>query len=129
MPVWPDRLARVRASVDRELADLLTAHPQRLSQYGGAAPDPDRPAFDLAGILLVGEGGESDLSGGNSGTWLARIPVGEAELQLDPAGWPAARNLRKGDLVVATQRGGAVYEIARVDPPRRNRIVLRLAAQ
>lgn len=129
MALWPDRLARVRASVDRELADLLTARPQRVSQYGGSSPDPDRAAFGLAGVLLVGEGGQSDLAGGNTGTWLARIPVGEAELQIDPDAHPKARNLCKGDLIVAEQRGGAVYEIARVEPPRRNRIVLRLAAQ
>lgn len=129
MTIWPDRLARVRASVDRELADLLTARPQRLSQYGGASPDPDRAEFDLAGMLLVGEGGQSDLAGADTGTWLARIPTGEAELHVDPHAQPAARNLRKGDLLVASQRGGAVYEIVRVDPPRRNRIVLRLAAQ
>lgn len=129
MALWPDRLARVRASVDRELADLLTARPQRVSQYGGSSPDPDRATFELAGVLLVGEGGQSDLAGGNTGTWLARIPVGEAELQIDPDVHPEARNLRKGDLIVAEQRGGVVYEIARVEPPRRNRIVLRLAAQ
>ncbi|MBN9443680.1 hypothetical protein [Bosea sp. (in: a-proteobacteria)] len=129
MALWPDRLARVRASVDRELADPITARPQRVSQYGGSSPDPDRAAFDLAGVLLVGEGGQADLAGGNTGTWLARIPVGEAELQIDPDAHPQARNLRKGDLIVAEQRSGAVYEIARVEPPRRNRIVLRLAAQ
>lgn len=129
MALWPDRLARVRASVDRELADLITARPQRVSQYGGTSPDPDRATFDLQGVLLVGEGGQSDLAGGNTGMWLARIPIGEAELQIDPDAHPKARNLRKGDLLVAEQRGGQVYEIARVDPPRRNRIVLRLAAQ
>ena len=97
------------------------------SQYGGSASaDPDRAEFDFSAMLLVGQGEAGNLAGGNSVTWLSRIPLGEAEMQVDPDAWPAARSLRPGDRIVADDRGDVSFEIARAEGRRRNRLVFRL---
>lgn len=126
MSPWAERLARVRASVDRELAETLQAQPMVKSQYGGASADASRPDFDFAAVLVVGRGDEGNLSGGTSRSWLISVPFGQAEMQVDPDAWPACAALREGDRIVAPDRGDASFEIARVDGRRRNRLVFRL---
>lgn len=124
---WKDRLARVRGAVDGMIGDGLRFTPQAgASQYKAAGPDPDRPAFDVICPFAVGTGEAVDVGGGSRASWAAQIPAGEAEAHIDPDAYPAALRLRKGDRVVALDRSGAKFEVARVDPGQRNRLIVRL---
>lgn len=127
MPVWQDRLARVRKAVDREIAEAVRVVPMRAaSQYAGPSPDPAREVLDLAGVLHVGEGDQTNLDGGMKTSWMARIPVGKAEVHVDPVRFPAILEVRQGDRIEAVDRGGVAFEVARIDRNRRNRLTLRL---
>ncbi len=127
-PLWRDRLARVRRAVDSQLADAVTVSPQACSDYANG-PDPERPPFPLAGVLVAGEGDQASLGGTNARSWRASIPAGEAELHVDPEAWPTVLEVRQGDHLTADDRGGAPYEVLRIDRSQRNRIILRLGAR
>lgn len=126
MPIWQDRLTRVRKSLDTNWGDEVRAIPRETSQYSGSIDDASRPQFDFIGLLLIGEGKSSNLDGGLRSSWRARIPTGQAELRVDVSVYPAAEALREGDHIVATNRDGALFEINRIDPDQRNRLVFVL---
>ncbi|MEI2386038.1 hypothetical protein [Breoghania sp. JC706] len=124
---WKDHLAALRRVVDAELGETVRVEPMRRGQYN-TVPDPDRPAFDIDEAHLRVSGGQDDLGGVGSRSWSTLVAGGEAELHVDPDAYPAALTLRKGDQVVATDRLGAPrFEVARVDPDQRNRLVLQMS--
>lgn len=128
LPIWRDRLARVRRAVDAHLGESVTVTPQAAGDFA-TGPDPSRSAFPLAGVLVTGQGDQSNLDGGEARSWRASIPVGEAELHVDPDAWPAVTAVQTGDHLTADERDGTPYEVLRIDRGQRNRIVLRLGAR
>ncbi len=124
-----DRLARVRQAVDGVHADPVRITPmQAASQYKPAGPDTNRAAFDAAGPLAIGTGDDETLAGDARTGWTARIPVGQAELSIDPVTYPLVLTVKKGDLVSAPDRQPPLsFEVVRVDRGQVTRRVLRLA--
>ncbi|MBB4287671.1 hypothetical protein [Roseospira goensis] len=127
-PIWRDRLARVRQAVDGQFGEAVTVTPQAAGDFS-SGPDPARPAFPLVGVLVTGQGDQSNLDGGAARSWRVSIPVSEAELHVDPDAWPGVLDVRQGDHLTADDRGGTPYEVLRIDRGHRNRIVLRLGAR
>jgi len=127
-PDWRDNLTRVRRAVDTHFAEAVTVTPQAMGDFA-SGPDPERPAFTLAGVLVVGEGDQATLGGADARSWRASIPVGEAEVHVDPDTWPDVVTVEAGDHLTAEDRGGTPYEVLRIDRGQRNRVVLRLGAR
>lgn len=129
MPVWQDRIARVRQSVDRELGDEIRVLPKDTStggQYGGVTPDINRPEFDVVGVLRIGEGQSSNMEGGIKSEWKIRLPAGTAELRVDPARFPLALKVVEGDMLRAKNRNNQLFQVNRVDRLNRLRVVFTL---
>jgi len=127
-PIWRDRLARVRQAVDGQFGEAVTVTPHVTGDFA-TGPDLARPSFPLAGVLTTGQGDQSNLGGGDARSWRASIPVGEAELHVDPDTWPAVATVQIGDHLTADDRDAASFEVLRIDRGHRNRIVLRLGAR
>jgi hypothetical protein len=119
-----DRLARLRGAVDRELAEAIRVEPQIAGDFGSMA-DPARPAFEAAAVPRTGAGGDRNLSGGRAMDWTARVATQVFAVAIDATAWPRAATVRTGDRVVLTERGTA-FEVARVDPHGRSRLVWSL---
>lgn len=118
------RLARVRRAVDREHAEPIRVEPQLVGDFGAAA-DPARPAFDAEAVPVTGSGADRNLSGGKALDWTARVAGQGMTLAVDPSRWPAAASVRAGDLVTLGDRGTR-FEVARVDPNGRSRLMWSL---
>lgn len=125
-PVWIDRLARVRKTLDSNFGDEMRALPRAVSQYNGAVADATRAEFDFIALLKIGEGNSPNLQGGIRSTWKARLPAGSAEMRVDVTVYPLAETLKDGDHVRANNRDEAVFEINRIDRSQRNRLVFML---
>lgn len=121
---WQEDLAAVREIVDETLGEAITVTPWVQGDYV-SGPDPARPPFDVTAVLVVGAGDEANLSGGSGTTWRLMIPVGSAELHVDPDRFPGMLGVRQGDRVTAPVRGQD-FEVLRIDRGQKNRLVLRL---
>lgn len=121
-------MRRAMAIVDRQLGEEVRVVPLSAASEYGTPQQGD--AFTLTGVLTVGEGEESGLAGNRVQSWRARLPRGEAELAVDPAAYPAARTIVKGEIIETTAefRDGARYQVTRVDRGQKGRLVFRLTA-
>lgn len=124
MPV----VARHHSIRDRVLAavDKVFAEPVRLSFLAEGAVDPTRAAVEIEGVLRVGGGNETNMSGGFAQDWRSRLAAEKAELHLNAATYQGPQ-IRTGDRVRAlSRRSQPWFEILRVDDRGEARIVLEL---
>jgi hypothetical protein len=122
---WSDRLTRVDLAVDRVMATPVRITPMAVHDFGGAQPDPARPAFETEGVLTATRA-ETDLGGGASRVLASRITTHPTELQIMTAKLPPGCELRADDRVEALAFGDR-YTISRLDRHHPGRIVLHLA--
>lgn len=87
--------------------------------------DPARPPFAAIVHPVFSAGDDSTLSGGKSGSWMARIAVGPASVEVDFTAYPEALGVRRKDRLTMPARG-ATFEIDRVDRQGRDRLVWSL---
>jgi hypothetical protein len=120
--------ARFHEIRDRVVAavDVRFAEPVKLSFLKDNEPDPSRLQVDVEGVLRVGGGKETNMSGGMSKSWRSKLSAGKAELHLDASKY-AGPDIRQGDAVCAlSRRGEPWFDVLRVDDRGENRLVLEL---
>lgn len=123
MSARAERLARVRAIVDRRCGETITVTPMLAAgQYGAVTPDPARTPFAVVGEIVLARGEPHSISGGPA----LVIPDGGAAAFVDYAAWPNVLHVVKGDQLVSDDRAGFLFEVAAPERAINGRKILML---
>lgn len=121
--------ARFHSLRDKVLADVdnAFAEPVRHSPMtSNGTSDPARPVTVLEAPLRTGGGQNTNVGGGNNGSWRTRIVAQKAELHIDPTKYPDLV-IRKGDKIRALARKGQpLFDVLFVDDRNHTRLVVEL---
>ena len=123
---WKDRLARVDRAIDRVMAETVRIVPVVEGDFGGAAADPARPAFEVDAVVTILRG-ETDLGGSAQHLRNVQVRTARAEAQIDRRHLPAGVEIRKSDRLIAIDQG-LVFRIERLDSEHPGRLALELTA-
>lgn len=121
--------ARFHGPRDMVLAavDNAFAEPVKLSFLKNGRPDPVRPSVEIEGVLRVGGGNETNMTGGFAQTWRTQLAAGKAELHIDASKYEGPA-IKTGDRVRAlSRRGQPWFAVERVDDRGEARLVLSLS--
>ncbi len=121
----PARFHGLRNRVMRQV-DHVFAEPVAISFLKNGGVDPSRPMVEIEGVLRVGGGKETTVSGNHDGSWRSAIMPQRAELHIDMVKYPDIP-VRVGDRVKALSRPGEFwFEVLAVDDRGMSRLVLQL---
>ena len=122
---FPARFHDIRNKAIKAV-DAVFAEPIAHVPLKDGRVDPDRARRDIEAVLRVGEGANSNVSGGYAASWPMRIEAGKGQLHVDRASYPDLV-IRAGDSIRATSRTGEPwFNVVAVDDRGGFRLLVEL---